>query len=199
MSNASASHRHFAGLTSAADDNGGIVRQSTLAGWNSTEEYALGGAVRLEQCVRPSSPVVDLSEEGGLALGQRYWQGVESFTYRLVRARQRGSDLELRLFGRWTLLRFGNPEAAADESAALSRYPILGGFLARGPGGSITFAQTVRPAVELRVTVDGFFPRLDGRPGWPVWTGALYRQVERRLHTEISRRYFARMIHEATL
>ena len=174
------------------------MRRSTLTGWSSTEEYAPGGAVRLEQCVRPLSPVVDLSEEGGLALGRGYWQGVESFSYRLVRACQRGSDLELRLFGRWTLLRFGDPETVADASGALSRYPILGGLLARGPGGSITFAQIVRPAVELRVTVDGFFPRLNSRPGWPVWTGALYRQVERRLHTEISRRFFTRMIREAT-
>ncbi len=174
------------------------MRRSTLAGWNSTDEYALGGAVRLEQCVRPPSAVVDLSEEGGLALGRGYWQGVESFTYRLVRARQQGSEIELRLVGRWTLLRFGDPELAADDSGALSRYPIVGGVLARRPGGSISFAQSVRPAVELRVTVDGFVPRLNGRPGWPVWTGALYRQVERRLHTEISRRYFTRMIREAT-
>lgn len=175
------------------------MRQSRLAGWSSTEEYALGGAVRLEQCVRLSSPVVELSEEGGLALGRGYWQGVESFTRRVVRARQRGGVLELRLFGRWPLLRFGDPEAAAGESGTLSRFPIVGGLLAGRPGGSITFAQTVRPAVELRVTVDGFVPRLNGRPGWPVWTGAPYRQVERRLHTEISRRYFARMIREATL
>ena len=169
-----------------------------LAGWSSTDECALGGAVRLEQRVRPPSLVVDLSEEGGLALGRGYWQGVESFTYRFVRARQRGAELELRLFGRWTLLRFGDPEAAADESGALSRFPIVGGLLARSAGGSITFAQTVRPALELRVTVDGFFPRLNGRPGWPVWTGALYRQVERRLHAEISRHYFTQMIGEAT-
>lgn len=174
------------------------MRRSTLAGWISTEEYAPGGAVRLEQCVRPPRPVVDLSAEGGLALGRGYWEGVESFTYRLVRARQQGSDLELRLFGRWTLLRFGNPEASADEVGALSRFPIVGGLLARRPGGSITFAQTVRPAVELRVTVDGFFPRLNGRPGWPAWTGSLFRQVERRLHAEISHRYFSRMIAEAT-
>ncbi|MCY7304107.1 MAG: hypothetical protein LH654_13970 [Thermoleophilia bacterium] len=171
--------------------------RSNLDGWNSTEEYGSGGAVRLEQWVRPPGLVVELSEEGALALGRGYWLEVESFTHRLVRARQRRGVLELRLFGRWTLLRFGDPEAAADESGAFSRFPIVGGLLARRPGGSITFAQTVRPALELRATVDGFFPRLNGRPGRPVWTGALYLQVERRLHTEISHRYFTRMIREA--
>ena len=52
------------------------------------------------------------------------------------------------------------------------------------------------PAVELRATIDGFFPRLGGRPGGPAWTGALYRHVQQRIHTSISRRYFRRLIGE---
>ena len=52
------------------------------------------------------------------------------------------------------------------------------------------------PAVELRATIDGFFPRLGGRPGGPAWTGAIYRHVQQRIHTSISRRYFQRLIGE---
>ena len=73
----------------------------------------------------------------------------------------------MRLLGRWTLLRFGAPQTVVDESGAFTRFPIVGGLLARAPGGSITFAQVVEPAVELRATIDGFFPRLGGKPGGP--------------------------------
>lgn len=169
-----------------------------LAGWSSTERHSPSGAVRFEQRVRSSHPLVELSEEGALALGERYWKEVEAFTHRLVQACEREPDLELRLLGRWTLLRFGAPQTVVDESGALSRFPIVGGLLARAPAGSITFAQTIRPTVELRATIDGFLPRLDRRPGGPAWTGALYRNVQRRLHTSVSRRYFQRLIGEET-
>ena len=169
-----------------------------LTGWSSTERYSPSGAVRLEQRVRATSPLVETSEAGAIALGDRYWQEVESFTRRLVRARTRGAEVELRLLGRLTLLRFGEPKTVVDESGVLSSYPIVGGLLARGPAGSITFAQTVGPAIDVRATVEDFLPRLAGRPGGPAWTRALYRQVQQRLHTSISRRYFRRLIGEAT-
>lgn len=169
-----------------------------LAGWSSTERYSPNGAVWLEQRVRATSPLVEASEAGALALGDRYWQEVESFTRRLVRARKRGPEVELRLLGRLTLLRFGEPRTVVDESGVLSSYPIVGGFLARGPAGSITFAQTAGPAIDVRATVEDFLPRLAGRPGGPAWTRALYQQVQQRLHTSISRRYFRRLIGEAT-
>ena len=169
-----------------------------LAGWSSTERYSPQGAVWLEQRVRATRPPVELSEAGALELGERYWQEVESVTRRLVRVGNRGPEVELRLLGRWVLLRFGAPEILVDESRAVSRYSIVGGLLARGPAGSITFAQSVGPTVELRATVEDFLPRLAGRPGGPAWTRALYRQVQQRLHTSISRRYFRRLIGEAT-
>ena len=83
-----------------------------------------------------------------------------------------------------------------EESGVASCFPIAGGILARAPGGSITFAQVVEPVVELRATIDGFFPRLGSKPGGPPWTGALYRHVQRRIHTGVSRRYFRRLIAE---
>jgi hypothetical protein len=172
------------------------VARPKLTGWSSTERLSPTGAVEFEQRVRATRPLVELSEAGALALGERYWKEVESFTHRLVRARTREGELELRLLGRWTLLRFGAPQTVVDESGALSRFPIVGGLLARTPAGSISFSQTAREPVELRATIDGFFPRLAGRPGGPAWTGTLYRHVQRRLHTSISRRYFRRLIGE---
>jgi hypothetical protein len=173
-----------------------VARRAELLGWTSTERISPEGAVEFEQRVHATGPLVELSESGALSLAERYWPEVEAATHRTVRPRRRGDELELRLFGRLTLLRFGAPEIVVDEAGALSRYPIIGGLLARSPGGSISFSQTTTDPVELRATIDGFFPRLAGRPGAPVWTGALYRHVQRRLHTSISRRYFRRLIGE---
>ena len=167
-----------------------------LTGWKSTERVSPAGAVQFEQLVTSTRPLVEQSEAGALALAEHYWNEVELTTHRLVRVRRRGEQITLRLFGRWTLLRFGAPETAIDETGVLSRFPITGGALARTSGGSITFSQTAMPAVELRATIDGFFPRLGGRPGGPAWTGGLYRHVQQRIHTSISRRYFQRLIGE---
>ena len=167
-----------------------------LAGWASTEQVSPTGAVVFEQRVHASRPLVEHSEAGALELADRYWREVGITTRGLVRRHKRTGGIELRLFGRLTLLRFGPPETVVDGSGTLSRFPIVGGLLARTPGGSISFAQTAGETIELRATIDGFFPRLAGRPGAPIWTGALYRHVQRRLHTSISRRYFRRMIGE---
>jgi hypothetical protein len=174
----------------------GVVARPQLTGWSSAESQSPDGAVQFEQRVHATRPLVEFSERGALALGSRYWEEVAVATGRLVRPHRTGQELELRLLGRWTLLRFGAPQAAVDDSGVWSRFAIVGGLLARAPGGSITFAQTAGPVVELRATVDGFFPRLGGRPGGPPWTGALYRHVQRRLHTSVSRRYFRRLIAE---
>ena len=77
-------------------------------------------------------------------------------------------------------------------------YPIIGGLLAYQPGGEIVFAQDqVGDRLCLRSTITGFFPALAARPGEPDWTGALYSQVQRRIHLAISRRYFSRLIGRA--
>ena len=172
------------------------MARAKLSGWSSSERVSPVGAVQFEQLVTSSRPLVEHSEAGALALAGSYWNEVEITTRRLVRARGRNGGIALLLFGRFALLRFGAPETAVDETGVLSRFSITGGLLARTPGGSITFSQSAMPAVELRATVDGFFPRLGGRPGGPAWTGALYRHVQQRIHTSISRRYFQRLIGE---
>ena len=172
------------------------MARPALTGWSSTERESPDGAVQFDQRVRANRPLVELSERGALVLGDRYWQEVAAATGQLVRRHRHGDELELRLLGGPTLLRFGPPQTSAEATGVWSRFPIVGGLLARAPGGSITFTQTVEPEVELHATIDGFFPRLGGRPGWPKWSGALYRQVQRRLHTSVSRRYFRRLMAE---
>ncbi len=170
------------------------MTQATPRGWSSTEQYTTGGAVRFEQRARPPAPVVDLSEAGARELAERYWREVEAFTRKVVQARNRGDRLELRLHGRWTLLSFDKPETLVDRSQVSSRFAIVGGALARIPGGSIAFVQTVAPEVELRTTVDGFVPRLGRGTGGSGLTGALSWEFQRRLHVAISRRYLARLV-----
>ncbi len=159
----------------------------TLMGWASTERKSPDGAVQFEQRVSATRPLVDLTERGALALGARYWEEVEISTRGLVRARRHADGIELRLLGRWVLLRFGPPRSMVDSSGVLIRYPIVGGRLARSPGGSITFAQIAAPAIEMRATIDGFHPRL---------SAPLYRHVQQRVHTSVSRRYFTRLLAE---
>jgi hypothetical protein len=163
------------------------MARPALTGWSSTERKSPDGAVQFEQRVSATRPLVELTERGAAALGERYWQEVEACTHGLVRTHRQAAGVELRLVGRWPLLRFGAPQTLVDASGVLCRFPITGGRLARSPGGSITFAQVVAPAIELRATIDGFYPRLSAR---------LYRHVQQRIHTSISRRYFERLIAE---
>ena len=151
------------------------------------------GAVASEQRLRLERPVVSASWDGALVLGRVYWEEVEAFTRGLVRARPRDGGVELALVGRAVLLRFGPPEARVDGDAVVCRYPILGGLLARAPGGSISFSQQGGERPELRSAIKGFAPRLAARPGRPDWTGALYAHVQARLHRAVGRRYFARL------
>jgi hypothetical protein len=172
--------------------------QATPTGWSSTGQRTDTGAVFFQQSACPPRPAVDLSEAGARELAERYWDEVEAFTCRLVRAGKRGDGLELRLLGRWTLLSFGALQTLVDSSQASSRFPILGGTLARMPGGSITFSQTIAPELELRTTVNGFLPRLARRTGSWGWIGALSWEIQRRLHVAISRRYLGRLVDQAS-
>ena len=135
---------------------------------------------------------------GAEQLGRAYWREVERITGRLVRARERGDRLELRMLGRGpSLLRFGRPTFEATTAFVCCRYPIEGGLLARRPAGEIIFAQVGGSAPVVRSTIRGFFPSLAARTGKPGWTGALYNRVQSRIHLAVSRRYFARLIAEA--
>ena len=76
-------------------------------------------------------------------------------------------------------------------------YAILGGLLARTPGGWIAFTQTVGSPLEVRSEIDGFFPRLATRRVRRGWSGVLYPHLQTRLHVALGRRYFARLRTEA--
>ena len=164
----------------------------------SWQRQTADGGVESEQRVTLAAPVVEFSAAGAAELGRVYWREVEGVTRRLVRARERMGALELRLVGRGpTLLRFGGPTVEATSALARCTYSIEGGLLARRAAGEITFAQVGGQAPSVRSTIRGFFPRLAARTGEPNWTGALYNQVQSRIHVAVSRRYFARLIADA--
>lgn len=171
-----------------------------MEGWHSWQRQTEDGAVESEQRAALRLPVVEFSIPGARILGREYWSEVERATHRLVRARTRNGSLELRLFGTgFVLLRFGPPTVEATSEVASCSYPIVGGLLARRPAGEIVLAQVGGSMPVVRSTIRGFFPSLAAREGEPGWTGALYSQVQSRIHLAISRRYFARLIAEAGL
>jgi len=176
-----------------------MVTGTGLREWESTQRQTAQGAVESEQRVRLLRPVVDGSVDGALRLGWAYWREVERFTFGLVRARQGDDGVELRLLGRRPLLlAFGRPVVDVAGGSPRCCYPITGGLLTREPAGRILFAQErAGDRLRLRSTITGFFPALAARPGEPDWTGALYSQVQRRVHLAISRRYFTRLITQA--
>jgi hypothetical protein len=139
--------------------------------------------------------VVDGSPTGALALGRAYWVQVERTTRGLVRLRGGAEQPELAIGRRGpALLRFGAAELEAGADAVAYRVAIAGGLLTREPAGTFELRQQGRGPCELRSTIRGFHPTLAGRPGGRGWTGALYRQVQARLHVRISRRYFAGLL-----
>ena len=169
-----------------------------MDGWESWQRQTADGAVESEQRIALAAPVVEFSAAGAEQLGRVYWREVERVTGRLVRARQRMGALELRLLGRGpALLRFRGPTVEATSTLATCSYSIEGGLLAQRPAGEISFAQVGGTSPVVRSTIRGFFPRLAARTGEPDWTGALYNQVQSRIHVAVSRRYFARLIADA--
>jgi hypothetical protein len=156
-------------------------------GWRTADRTS-GGAVEIDQRATPPRRVVEPSAAGALQLADAYWTQVAHVTRGLVRAEPQGKNVELRLLHRVPLLRFGAPQTSVTPAAVESSFPILGGALARA-GGSISFAERTEPAPELRANVEGFRPRLDH----PLTIG-VYRQVQRRLHTAVGRRYFRDLI-----
>lgn len=173
-----------------------LKRPSALAGWSSTQSLAADGAVESEQRIRLPRLVVETSAEGARRLGESYWTEVEGLTRGVVRPHAvGGSGVALRAFGS-DLLRFSAPVTEVDADGVRCRYDIVGGVLARRPGGSISFVQTGGAEPELRSAIAGFHPRLAARPGRARWTGILYSVVQRRLHLAVSRRYFRRLLAE---
>jgi hypothetical protein len=170
---------------------------SALTGWTTTSRQREDGAIESEQRMPAPGPVVESTERGAAALSSVYWREVERFMRGLVRAHGDGDgqvELRLRPFGT-VLLSFGQPETRTDHGLTRRTYPITGGLLARRPGGSISFSQEAAPPM-LASSISGFFPRFAAAPARPSWTGALYEQVQRRLHLAVSRRYFAALLRE---
>jgi hypothetical protein len=154
-----------------------------MEGWETWHRQAPDGAIESEQRVTLARPVVEFSTTGAERLGRSYWREVRRVTGSVVRARDRGGALELRLLGGPVLLRFDRPTLEASETRAFCSYPIAGGLLARRAAGELTFEQT---ADGLSSTIRGFFPRV-----------ANYDRLQGRAHVAISRRYFRRLIAEA--
>ena len=148
------------------------------------------GAFESDERVLVAGPVVEFSEHGARVLADRYWLEVERVSSRVVRRRDTSLGLELRLLGRGPcLLSFGPPERTSNVDEVRCRYPIAGGLLTRQPGGELSLSQSGSQPAELRAAVRAFVPR---------WRGTWYEQVQLRFHVTISRRYFKRLIAEAS-
>jgi hypothetical protein len=167
-------------------------------GWETWQRQTRDGSVESEQRMGLREPVVEYSAAGAERLGTAYWREVERVSRGLIRPRERNGTLELRVLGRGpALLRFGRPALEATDRLVSCSYPIHGGLLARRPVGEIVFEQVGGSPPIVRSTIRGFFPSLAARQGERDWTGALYSQVQSRVHVAISRRYFARLMEEA--
>jgi hypothetical protein len=168
-----------------------------LPGWSQTRA-ATGSFTSVQRTALPA-PVVEQTTAGAERLGELYWDQLERSTLRTLRVRPRADGgREITVLGIGPpLLRFGRAEYELGASSVASRYRILGGLLARAPGGSISFTQTVAGTVEVQSEVDGFFPRLATRRLRHGWNGLLYQQLQTRLHVALGRRWFARLRTEA--
>lgn len=118
-------------------------------------------------------------------LAAEYWGEVKETTRGLVRPTVTEGSIALRLFGRGpALIRLGQPSISAGAESVTCRYPIVGGLLVGREGGSLALEQVSGDTVLLRSTLTEYVPRL---------AGVFYFQVQARLHSLISRRYFARL------
>jgi hypothetical protein len=156
--------------------------------WRSHERRYPDGAVDSVQRVALASPAVTADEDGARRLGTGYWRAVQRASVGLVRPHVRDGAVELRLLGRVpVLLRLDAPRLAAAGGAVTCSYPIVGGALARRPGGTLSLSQTTGEELELRIAVEGYVPR----------RCLLYRTLQRRFHAHVSRRYLRRLPTEA--
>ena len=134
-------------------------------------------------------PVVEQTPRGAERLAASYWREVEATTGRLVRANAADGHIDVRLLGRGlVLIRLGPPTVRADLESVTCTYPIVGGLLVGRAGGALALEQVSGDAVVLRSVLTEYVPTL---------TGALYFQLQARLHSLITRRYFARLVREA--
>ena len=142
------------------------------------------------------SPNVAVSHAGALELGRRYWEEVERWSRRLVRARRERDELEL-VLGGLVLFRFGKTETHVGDHEVECRFPITGGLLVARPGGSLSIVQRTRPAGELVVILTGYRPRLESRRS-PSVRRLVYSRIQVSLHDAVSRRFLTRVAEDST-
>lgn len=166
------------------------------SGWSTSSERRNDGAIDSEQRVAPPESVVEATEQGAGELGAVYWREVDRFMRGLVATNVNADgSVQLRLRpGGLVLLAFGPPQRTVADEGVRCTYPIVNGFLVRRAGGTISFSQEAGPPLALASAITGFFPRFAAPPGRPGWTGALYEQVQRRLHQAVSKRYFRALL-----
>jgi hypothetical protein len=134
-------------------------------------------------------PVVEQTPRGAELLAASYWREVEATTRHLVRANAADGHIDVRLLGRGpVLIRLGPPTVRADLATVTCTYPIVGGLLVAQAGGALALEQVSGHPVVLRSVLTEYVPTL---------AGALYFQLQARLHSLITRRYFARLVREA--
>ena len=142
----------------------------------------------MEEAAAAPHSVVETTARGAQALGASYWREVEATTRGLVRVSERDRRVEVKLLSRGpTLVELGMPAVAAGTEHVACSFPIVGGLLVKRPGGALSLEQVGGESVVLRSCLTGYSPRL---------AGALYTRVQARLHSLISRRFFARLIRE---
>jgi len=142
-------------------------------------------SVTSHETATAAGPVVEPSPRGAERLAASYWREVEATTRRLVRAAAVDGHIEVRLLGRGpALIRLGPPVVLADRASVTCTYPIVGGLLVGRPGGALALEQLIGDPVVLRSTLTEYVPSL---------AGTLYFQMQARLHSLISRRYFVRL------
>jgi hypothetical protein len=167
-----------------------VKGEAVFPGWRSTQRWSPSGSVESEQRALADGPVVAATREGARTLGDRYWLEVERFAGGLVRVSRSAAGVELRFLpGGPRLLVLGPAELSASGGDVVCRHSIVGGLLARRPGGCLSLSQARE--VELRSTISGFFPVLGRGPGR---AGTLYSHVQSRIHVRISRRFFRGLI-----
>ena len=141
-----------------------------------------------EEAAATPATVVEPTARGARALAASYWREIEATTHGLVRVTARDGRVELKLLRRGpTLIELGVPSVAAGTERVSCSFPIVGGLLVGRPGGALSLEQVAGATVVLRSRLTGYSPRL---------AGALYTHVQARLHSLVSRRFFARLMRE---
>jgi hypothetical protein len=100
------------------------------------------GKVAIDESVAMSSPIT------GKALEKSYWADIDALTFGLLRVRDNSIVL-----GPFELIRLGRPKVTRNSV----QWPIVGGLLARSPGGRLRFEALYG---RLVATVDGYEPML---------------------------------------